>query len=75
MPHSAPGTPFPMLPETPMVLVSEVGNYDGNDGSRIYIVGSNIVFMLRAGDMECEAALPIEQLLDAIGSYNHQHES
>lgn len=71
----APGAPFALLAMPPEVIVTEVGEFEAEDGARIVIVGNEIVFKARTEGTDIAIGIGIDQLLDAISEYTRTHES
>lgn len=65
-----PGAPFPVMPDHPILVVSETGDFEHNDGCKLFLSGPHLVFCIRAGETEVEVGVEVTQLLEAVGAYN-----
>lgn len=70
-----PGEPFPLTPPPTPVILGEYGDFEHHDGVRILLTASEVIFLAHVEGTEIRMGLPIETLLEALGTYTRTHES
>jgi hypothetical protein len=70
-----PGAPFPIGPQREDVVVASVGDYDAQNGIKIVLQGSLMVFLGAFDGSTIEMGVEVTDVLDAIQKHSREHES
>ena len=60
------GNAFPLFSPTPPLVLTEVGDYDGQDGARVILSGQLVLFQVYFEGQHVEIGMSAYRILDAL---------